>query len=96
MAEPVATNPGDGGTFTCVARQFDPALPGGVTPPCGATVICHGFWWCAQVCPACLACYFERPGTDRGLYLDAAVFERPDEVRAQIDAAGGRYIPRFA
>lgn len=97
--------PGD--TFTCTRRQFDPRVadeqrargeqPDGLSDPCGTTVLMHGYHWCAQVCPKCLACYFVGTGLDMGVYLDHGWFDAPTaaRVRVNIAANGGQYVPEF-
>jgi hypothetical protein len=87
-----------GETFTCTKRQFDPTQPDGIGEACGAEVKIHGYHWCAQVCPKCLANYHIGFGTDMGLYLDYAGFYPADtaaRVRANIAGNGGQYVPTF-
>ena len=84
-------------TFTCTKRGFDPSQPDGLGAPCGTAVRIHGYHWCAQVCPKCLANYFMSSGLDMGLYLDHGFYpaDTAARVRANIAANGGQYIPTF-
>lgn len=96
-----------GETFTCTRRQFDPRLadeqrargeqPEGLSDPCGATIVMHGYHWCAQVCPKCLACYNVGYATDMGIYPDCGWFDAQTAVRVRENIArnGGQYIPEF-
>jgi hypothetical protein len=86
-----------GESFKCFKRPI--ISPDGETgPECGAEIVMHGFWWCAQVCPKCLANYFTS-GASRSLVgLDTAGFYPPDtakRVREGIAANGGQYVPQF-
>lgn len=89
-----------GQSFKCFKR---PLIPVGselvVGPECGAEIVMHGYWWCAQVCPSCLANYY----TTRGLGpvcvgLDTSGFYPADtaaHVRQTIAANNGQYVPQF-
>ncbi len=87
-----------GEIFTCTKRQFDPAQPDGIGEACGTEIRIHGYHWCAQVCPKCLANYWCGSGTDFGLYADFGSFYPSDtaaRIRANIASNGGQYIPTF-
>jgi hypothetical protein len=92
-----------GQTFTCFKRPII-SVEGEQGPECGAEIVMHGYWWCAQVCPKCLANYFTSRGyhghrTYRTLIgLDTAGFYPPEtaaSVREGIAANGGQYVPQF-
>ena len=87
-----------GETFTCTKRQFDPTQQDGLGAACGTEIRMHGFHWCAQVCPKCLANYFMSSGTDMGVYLDHGFYpgDVAARVRANIAGNGGQYIPTFS
>lgn len=96
MRTPVATyRPGQ--AFTCAKRTHDPRTDT-LSEPCGATIVIHGYHWCAQVCPVCLANYFIGYGADMGLYQDHGFYpaDVAARVRATIAANGGQYIPGFS
>lgn len=88
-----------GETFTCVRRpvtEIGAELTFG--EPCGAEITIHRFWWCAQVCPVCLANYHVGGGSMMELFLDTAGFYPPDTARRVRDAIarnGGQYVPEF-
>jgi hypothetical protein len=97
--------PGD--YFQCWKRPrtFDPTAEWGerVGEPCGATIVMHGFHWCAQVCPSCLANYrvrahaYAEPGPDV-IVASFGGYYPPDterSVRANIARNGGQYVPTF-
>jgi len=71
-----------GGSFKCFKRPLI-SIEGGKGPECGAEVLMHGFWWCAQVCPKCL--------DTAGFYPS----ETAQRVRETIAANGGQYVPQF-
>lgn len=86
-----------GQTFACV-KMRNVNIDGSGGTVCGAEIRIHGFHWCAQVCPVCLANYFTGHGTDYGLYLDTAGFYPADiaaRVRQNIVDNGGQYVPTF-
>ena len=87
-----------GESFTCTKRPFEPGQPGALGDACGTIVVMHGYHWCAQVCPKCLANYFVGSGGDMGVYLDHGWFDAPTaaRVRARIAANGGQYVPEFS
>jgi hypothetical protein len=96
MPDSIPYIPGE--TFTCWARAFDPAKPGGVGEPCGATVAMHDFWWCSQTCPTCLAIYHEHHDTTGRSVLElvsGAWWHERDKIRANIARHGGQYVPEF-
>jgi hypothetical protein len=86
-----------GQSFACFKRPL--LSPDGETgPECGAEIVMHGYWWCAQVCPKCLANYFLHGAGRRHVGLDTAGFYPPEtaaHVRAGIAANGGQYVPQF-
>lgn len=87
-----------GETFTCTRRAFDPTKADAVGDACGATVRMHDAFWCAQVCPSCLAIYWAGHGLDTGVYPDFGAFYPADtavKIRASIAANGGQYVPTF-
>ena len=87
-----------GETFTCIKRTPLDIQWTEFSDPCGTEIRIHGYHWCAQVCPKCLANYHVGFGTDYGLYLDTAGYYPDDtaaRVRANITANGGQYIPEF-
>lgn len=95
-----------GQTFSCVKRPFlsaetfdpDSGWATMLGEPCGAEIVMHGYHWCAQVCPVCLANYRTGFGADMSLYLDTAGYYPPETerlVRASIAENGGQYVPRF-
>jgi hypothetical protein len=85
-----------GETFACIKHEFDPTQPNGVAAePCGAEIVMHGYHWCAQVCPRCLAIYHDTRGeirTDFGAFWDATTRQA---IVANIASNGGQYIPTF-
>ncbi|MFD6934691.1 hypothetical protein ACFWAP_00850 [Streptomyces goshikiensis] len=86
-----------GVSFSCVKR---PMLSdaGDWGPECGAEIVMHKFWWCAQVCPKCLANYFCGGQDKNFMHLDRAGFYPADvaaRVRAGIAANGGQHVPSF-
>lgn len=86
-----------GQSFQCFKRPI--ISPDGETgPECGATIVMHGYWWCAQVCPICLANYFTGGASRQLMGLDTAGFypaETAARVRETIAANGGQYVPQF-
>lgn len=86
-----------GESFQCFKRPI--LSPDGERgPECGADVVMHGYWWCAQVCPTCLANYFTAGASKTVIGLDTAGFYPPDmakRVREAIAANGGQYVPQF-
>ncbi|MBA2951417.1 hypothetical protein [Streptomyces himalayensis] len=86
-----------GASFACFKRPI--ISPDGETgPECGAEIVMHGFWWCAQVCPSCLANYFTSGASSQHMGLDTAGFYPADtaaRVRETIAANGGQYVPQF-
>jgi hypothetical protein len=87
-----------GETFACTKAQFKPGAANGIGDACGATIRIHGYHWCAQVCPKCLANYWCGSGADYGIYPDFGSYYPADtaaRVRANIAANGGQYIPTF-
>jgi hypothetical protein len=87
-----------GETFRCFKRPMT-SVEGDRGPECGAEIVMHGFWWCAQVCPMCLANYFTtRSGGPTLIGLDTAGFYPADTaaaVRETIAANCGQYVPQF-
>ena len=85
-----------GETFTCTKRTPLNIEWTEFSEPCGTEIRIHGYHWCAQVCPKCLANYF--CSADNNLYQDNAGYYPADtaaRVRANIAANGGQYIPEF-
>jgi hypothetical protein len=83
-----------GETFRCVKREID-ISGNGVGPECGADVLMHGYHWCAQVCPKCLAIYRDNRGEivrDFAAFWDGATRLR---VVDNIARHGGQYVPEF-
>lgn len=86
-----------GESFQCFKRPLL-SIEGERGPECGAQILMHGFWWCAQVCPKCLANYFLGGASQRLVGLDTAGFysaETAARVREIIAAHGGQYVPQF-
>jgi hypothetical protein len=86
-----------GESFKCFKRPIV-SLDGETGPECGAEIQMHGFWWCAQVCPACLANYFTTGASRQMMGLDTAGFYPTDTavaVRKTIAANNGQYVPQF-
>lgn len=86
-----------GKSFQCFKRPMI-SIEGDRGPECGAEVLMHGYWWCAQVCPACLANYFTSGASRQLMGLDTAGFYPADTaaaVRKEIAANGGQYVPQF-
>lgn len=86
-----------GETFKCFKRPI--ISPDGERgPECGAEIVMHGYWWCAQVCPTCLADYHVSGASKQLIGLDTAGFYPADtakRVRETIAANGGQYVPQF-
>ena len=80
-----------GESFKCFKRPTI-SPDGEMGPACGADIVMHGYWWCAQVCPACLANYCTTHSGDPALVgLDTAGFYPSDlarKVREEIAANG--------
>lgn len=86
-----------GESFQCFKRPLI-SIEGEKGPECGAEIVMHGFWWCAQVCPKCLANYFLSGASQQVVGLDTAGFYPADtaaRVRETIAAHGGQYVPQF-
>lgn len=86
-----------GQSFKCFKRPMI-SVAGETGPECGAEIVMHGYWWCAQVCPKCLANYFTGGPNKTLMGLDTAGFYPTDvaeRVRATIAANGGQYVPEF-
>lgn len=61
---------------------------------CGTEFEGHGYHWCHQVCPACLASFWlSRDGVMRrdGYWTPADRIA----IRGNVNANGGRYVPTF-
>jgi hypothetical protein len=86
--------PGD--TFASTWQLFDP-VTGTLGPPCGAEIRMHGYFWCPQICPQCLASYFKGYGADDSIYPSQGWFDADAarRVKANIDRNNGQYIPEF-
>jgi hypothetical protein len=86
-----------GETFKCTKTKPLNVEYTEFSDPCGAEILIHGWWWCAQVCPVCLQNYHVG-GTPMMLFEDVAGYYPDDvaaRVRAQIAENGGQYVPRF-
>lgn len=86
-----------GETFKCFKRPMT-SVESDRGPECGAEIVMHGFWWCAQVCPTCLANYFLGGASTSLVGLDTAGFYPADTaaaVRKTIADNGGQYVPQF-
>ena len=86
-----------GKAFKCFKRPIN-SIEGERGQECGAEIVMHGYWWCAQVCPECLANYFLGGTSQRLVGLDTAGFYPADtaqRVRETIAANGGQYVPQF-
>jgi hypothetical protein len=84
-----------GATFTCIKRAFDPTRIDGIGEACGAEIVMHGYHWCAQVCPKCLAIYHDSRGdirTDFGAFWDSKTRQA---IEADIARNGGQYVQTF-
>lgn len=94
MAEEIRYVPGE--SFKCFKRKMI-SVEGELGPECGAEIVMHGYHWCAQVCPTCLANYFPSFGTNPVMRLDHGFYPPADaaKVRATIAANGGQYVPQF-
>lgn len=87
-----------GSKFTCFRRPVVSIDGNDVGDPCGTEVVMHGYWWCAQVCPKCLANYWVSGGTTQRIGYDPGAFYPEDTARAvrQIIADNnGQYVPTF-
>lgn len=73
-----------GNTFSCFKGE------------CDAEIAMHGYFWCSQVCPKCLAIYRASSGVQQVIVPDfSAWFDDKDSVRANIANNGGQYVPTF-
>jgi hypothetical protein len=84
----------EGATFTCTRRTHN-LDTGEYSEPCGAEIVCHGYWWCSFVCPACLAIYKVFSGNDI-VAQHGSWFPDPQKVRDNIARNGGQYVPEFS
>lgn len=63
---------------------------------CGTDIVMHGYFWCPQVCPSCLAIYWAPNGVGQVILPDfSAWFDDKESVRANIASNGGQYVPTF-
>lgn len=95
LRKPVVYRPG--AVFRCWERTMA-NVQGGSGPECAAEIRIHGYWWCAQICPKCLANYWASGASRMTLRLDTAGFFTSDSealVRRIIAENGGQYVPRF-
>ena len=87
-----------GKSFECFKRLVVSVDGNELGEPCGTVIVMHGYWWCAQVCPKCLANYWVGGTTSRRIGYDPGAFypaETARAVRQIIADNNGQYVPTF-